>query len=223
MKFRKLLPGVIAILLMGCDGSPTEGENAVSKPNGSDSPEQQTGPGDTSSGDRTGSLAPSTRGPLLPREEPSPEAVVDRAMGGMEPAPTDSEAGTSDNIDQLGDQVRYAQEPSARVEALRALAEEDKEAVRPIFETALQDNDQGVRKETLMLIYQKRIPVPSEVLHEVAVNDVADKIRGLAWINIKDRGGPELKGYLLDALNDPNPEIRRDAQIHLDRLDKLDQ
>ena len=58
------------------------------------------------------------------------------------------------------------------------------------------------------------------MLHDIAVGDPSDNVRGMAWLNIADRGGPDVREYLNDALNDPSPDIRRDAQLRLDQLDK---
>lgn len=127
-----------------------------------------------------------------------------------------------DDIVALRQLAVNAPKPKARIRALKALApraSENAEAVLPAFEEAITDNNQEVRGEALEMIYKTRLNVPSDMVHDVAVTDPVDEVRGMAWIVLVERSEPELRAYLADALNDPNPLIRRDAQWEINKLD----
>ncbi len=149
---------------------------------------------------------------LLPgnTQKAEEETLTDRAS-----APT--------NLEQLIDQALNGQEPGERILALDKLAPQASKApekIVPVFESALQDNDPQVRKKAINLVLYKRVPVSSETLHDVAVNDEDDELRGKAWVELASRGNPEmLKRYLPDALSDPNPDIRKDAKNLLEKLE----
>ncbi len=128
--------------------------------------------------------------------------------------------------EQLVEKALHDPNPKERISALENIA--NTSALEPMivvqtFETALSDPDIAVRKTALTQINKKRIPVSDNLLHEVAVNDADDEIRGRAWIELVDRGDPQvLKEFLPDALSDPNPDIRESAKMQLDKLKRED-
>lgn len=124
--------------------------------------------------------------------------------------------------EQLLDRALHSPDSSVKIAALDAIAhstEFDPQVVVETFEAALNDPDSSVRKAALEQISLQRIPVADDVIHDLAINDADDQIRGKAWVELVDRGDPQvLREFLPDALSDPNPEIRRSAKIQLDKL-----
>lgn len=207
MMDKRLLSVIIAMVLTGCDGISTENGIALEKTKG-DRVEKVSGLSKkltVSAGLANQSLSSTTR----------------NAADTENFSTIDTKTTESTGLEQLENEALYGQDPKARIGAIKTLLEKaDSESAAPVVEQALNDSDSEVRKETLALIYKKRVPVPVDVIHNVAVNDTSDQVRGMAWVYISDRGGPDLQEYLMVALNDPNPDIRRDAQRRLDRFEK---
>ena len=211
VRLKRLLPVVIVMLLTGCDGTSSGESMAVEKKTSglmdSNLPGKQTGSAD--SANHSQSTVPGTI-------EANHYASVSEST-----STGDGKISESEQINQLEEKALFGRDPKARISALQTLLEKvSSESAMLVVEQTLNDADKEVRKETLLLIYKKRLPVPDNVLHDVAVGDPSDNVRGMAWLNIADRGGPDLREYLNDALNDSNPDIRRDAQLRLDQLDK---
>lgn len=196
-----------AMMLLGCD------ESSIGEDKAADKPIAGSVESDTSSEKPSAALGES-------------DIRSTRENGDLDTTPGSSrseatEFSAEDKVNPLEDHALNAPEPKARIEALQELIKQDKDAALPVVEAVLEDDDAEVRRETLLLIYKNRMPVPTSTLNEIALNDSNDKVRGMAAINIVDRGTPEeARDYLLQALNDPNEDIRRDAKIHLDKLDR---
>ncbi len=126
-------------------------------------------------------------------------------------------------LDQLIDQALNSPAPNDRIQALKNLVQQIPNApdkLLPVFESALQDSDAQVRKTVIDLVLYKRIPIKEETIHDIAVNDEDDEMRGKAWVILTNRASPEtLKQYLPDALSDPNPAIKNDARKLLEKLE----
>ncbi|HHJ38700.1 MAG: hypothetical protein AXA67_05720 [Methylothermaceae bacteria B42] len=126
-------------------------------------------------------------------------------------------------LDQLIDQALNSPAPNDRIQALKNLVQQIPNApdkLLPVFESALQDSDAQVRKTAIDLVLYKRIPIKDETIHDIAVNDDDDEMRGKAWVILTNRASPEtLKQYLPDALSDPNPAIKNDARKLLEKLE----
>lgn len=202
---KRLLSVIIAMTLTGCDGASTDKDVAVEKVKSGSV---------NKVADKSGQPAGS--------ESDAQSLIVRKSTGAGSFSTEDAKTNESTDIEQLKKEALNSQDPKARIAALKTLLEKaDGESAAPVVEEALGDSDSEVRKETLALIYKKRLPIPNDVIHNVAVNDTSDQVRGMAWVYISDHAGPEeLQEYLMDALNDPNPDIKRDAQRRLDRFDK---
>lgn len=214
MRIHQLLPILVSTVLSGCGEPPATGDG-------------ETVPKPLVESEQSTDRLPHSGGPISNIED---DAMHARRQSLAVPGnpPNDSVDDTprpnsrTGDIDRLRDRALNAGEPEARIKALEALvllAKEDAEAVLPTFEDAMRDSHEKVREAALLMIYKKSLSVSTEAMHEVAASDPIDAVRGRAWIALVERGGPEIQGYLVDALKDPNPDIRRDAQWELDKLE----
>lgn len=128
-----------------------------------------------------------------------------------------------DGADTLRDEALYGQTSAEKILALKKLAESNDKGnpeVVSVFEEALYDGDRDVRDEAILAITENRVPVTTDKLFEVAKTDPDAKIRGRAYLSLTlvAGGTPELRDYLVAALDDPEPAIRESAQRYLDRM-----
>lgn len=222
MQFNQVSAVLVIMMLMGCDTTTDSGEQALSqKPvNGSERPRDDLANRDASSiSSRQPNLEIHT--PQDSEMKPTPHPFGGAALKPLSP-PEDAIEAIAGDIDELRNLALNAQAPKTRIKALRAmvpLVGNNAEVVLPTFEKAISDNDQAVREEALKLVYRKSLPVPSNIIYDAAITDPVDNVRGRAWIALVERNEPDLRGYLMDALLDPNPNIRRDAGVELDKLD----
>ncbi len=122
--------------------------------------------------------------------------------------------------DNTTSQKLLSQDPITIVKDLKELLKKDKNLGISAIEEILQDPEPEVRRETLAFVYDEAVPVSKTMLHELALNDPNDRVRGTAALNIVDYGKPnEVLEYLHEAVNDPHPVISRQAQLRLDKLE----
>ena len=200
---------VFAMILLACDGS------SIGEDKAPDNPLAGSVESDDMSFEKPSAASGWSDKLSTTRENGFSDAVPGSSQSEL------TELSKGDKVNPLEDHALNARDPKARIEALQELVKQNKAAALPVVEAVLEDNDDEVRRETLLLIYKNQMAVPSSMLNEIALNDSNDKVRGMAAINIVDRGTPEeARDYLLQALNDSNADIRRDAKIHLDKLDR---
>lgn len=191
----KFLPIVLILTLNGCDVSLLE-EN-----------------------EKKQQLSDSSKAAVTKGKSASPAVAIElpdlAKYSKMNEAPTEvKQTGTFENKTLLG------KDAATIVKDLKVLLEKDKEEGIAAIEEVLQDPEDEVRRQTLALAYDEEVPVSKSTLHELALNDPNDRVRGTAALNIVNFGKPnEVREYLNEAVNDPNPVISRQAQLRLDKLD----
>ncbi len=112
----------------------------------------------------------------------------------------------------LAQEVQQAQEPTARIAALKALVEQGGTGGQAVAAatSALKDGDPQVRSAALGLAREHGLFVEDGVLSEIALKDSSTQLRGHAWVELVDRSETleAERQRLNQAFQDPDPGIK---------------
>ncbi len=148
------------------------------------------------------------------------------AQGRLESTPEPVSAGTtqaavqSAPLDHWKDAALHAQDPKARLQALKMLEKHGKDQdLQTTVAQTLHDKDPRVRRRTVRLI-QRGAPVDESALTDLARSDADPKLRSLVWEELVDRSeSPSLLSHhLTQAQQDQDPGIRAWATRKLQEL-----
>ncbi len=131
---------------------------------------------------------------------------------GLAPVPPEEWASTR----ELRKEATANPDPGARARAVEVLVERSGDQAVAVVGAALRDRNDDVRTRTLFGALRAGLPIPADLLAQLALADPSPNVRFLALDGLaadpKARATVDVARIAMQALNDPSPHVRIKAQ-----------